>query len=121
MDFYTQNGFKLFPCKMDKSPNISTSGIGWRDPEAHLTQSEAEELADRGNLIGAWIPDNMIVIDIDRNHVDKLGNPKEEQMKAALSSPGLWTHLTVLRIILTICHSSAPRLDLPGMECPMLG
>ena len=68
MDFYTQNGFKLFPCKMDKSPNISTSGIGWRDPEAHLTQSEAEELAARGNLIGAWIPDNMIVIDIDRNH-----------------------------------------------------
>lgn len=78
MDFYEKHGFKLFPCKLDKSPNISAPGIGWRDSEAHLTRKEAEELAERGHLIGAWIPENMVVIDIDRNHTDKLGNPKED-------------------------------------------
>lgn len=81
LQIYEKYGFKLFPCKIDKSPNITQMGIGWRDPEAHLTIKQATELMERGHLIGAWIPENMIVIDIDRNHVDKFGNPKEDGME----------------------------------------
>lgn len=82
IDFYEKHGFKLFPCKIDKSPNITQTGVGWRDSEAHLTPEKAQELMERGHLIGAWIPENMLVIDIDRNHIDKLGNPKPDGLES---------------------------------------
>lgn len=82
IDFYKKHDFKLFPCKLDKSPNITQPGIGWRDPEAHLLPTEAEKLSERGHLIGAWIPENMIVIDIDKGHKDKEGNPKPDGLEA---------------------------------------
>lgn len=81
INFYKENGFKLFPCKMDKSPNLSTPGLGWRDPKAHLSYEDAQDLMERGHLIGAWIPEDFIVVDIDRNHTDKQGNVQEDGLK----------------------------------------
>jgi hypothetical protein len=78
IDFYKANGFKLFPCKMDKSPNTN---MDWRDEKAHLSYDKASDLMERGHLIGAWIPEDFVVIDIDRNHEDKQGNPKPDGME----------------------------------------
>lgn len=68
-DFYKENGFKLFQCGPNKAPAIP-KGTDWRDPENHLTLEKAEQLAETGGMIGAWIPDDMIVIDVDC-HVGK--------------------------------------------------
>ena len=73
VEFYKDNGFKLFPCKMDKSPNTN---MDWKSPKAHITYEKAADLMERGHLIGAWIPEDFAIVDIDRNHVDKQGNPK---------------------------------------------
>lgn len=68
IDFYKTNGFKLFPCKLDKSPNTL---MDWRDEKVRLTYDEAERLMERGHLVGAWIPEDFVIIDIDRNHEGK--------------------------------------------------
>ena len=68
-DFYEENGFKLFQCGPNKAPAIP-KGTDWRDSENHLTPERAEQIAVGGGMIGAWIPSDMIIIDVDQ-HVGK--------------------------------------------------
>jgi phage/plasmid-associated DNA primase len=64
LQIYHDYGFKLFPCKADKTPD--TPG-DWRAEENHITVEQAEYLQSIGRMIGAWIPENVIVIDLDRH------------------------------------------------------
>ncbi|MEN6588574.1 MAG: bifunctional DNA primase/polymerase [Proteiniphilum sp.] len=59
---YEQYGFKFFPCKADKSPD--TRG-DWRAEENQITLEQAEALQATGRMIGAWIPEDVIVLDLD--------------------------------------------------------
>jgi len=59
---YDENGFKFIHCNPDKSPKKS-----WRDSNNHLTLEVAEKLQRTGEMIGAIIPDDIIVIDLDRH------------------------------------------------------
>lgn len=73
--FYSENGFKLFKCGVDKAPNVG-KGVDWRDDRVHLDSDSVELLMNSGSYIGAWLPKDFIILDIDMNHKDKLGNPK---------------------------------------------
>jgi len=64
LEIYHEYGFKFFLCKADKSPD--TPG-NWKEPENHLTLEQARHYQTLGKMIGAWIPENMIVIDLDRH------------------------------------------------------
>jgi len=64
LEIYYNYGFKLFLCKADKSPD--TAG-DWRDEKNQLTLDEAEQWQQSGRMIGAWIPENCIVIDLDKH------------------------------------------------------
>lgn len=66
-DFYTSHNFCLFPCNVDKSPQV----VSWRATSEHITPQKAQDLADKGQYIGAWLPQDHVVIDIDANHADK--------------------------------------------------
>lgn len=68
-DFYEEAGFKLFQCGFNKAPAIP-KGTDWRDECNHLTAEKAEKIAVAGGLIGAWIPEDMMVVDVDC-HVGK--------------------------------------------------
>jgi hypothetical protein len=61
---YNEYGFKFFPCKADKSPD--TKG-NWKDPANHITLEQAESLQRSGSNIGAWIPEGIICIDLDKH------------------------------------------------------
>jgi P4 family phage/plasmid primase-like protien len=63
-DFYKKEGFALFKCNLDKTPAVPH----WKEPEWHIPASEAEERALHGHYVGARVPPNYIVIDIDRGH-----------------------------------------------------
>ena len=76
LDIYEAYGFKFFQCKADKSPDIKDGyyddngkwhGDSWQDEKHHITKEQAEKLQSIGRMIGAWIPSDMIVIDIDRH------------------------------------------------------
>ena len=60
LTFYKEAGFKLFPCNLDKS-----SKVKWRATENHLSIIDAEDIMNRSGYIGAWLPENYVVIDID--------------------------------------------------------
>lgn len=62
--FYNNNNFKLFPCNLDKTPRVTS----WRSSEAHLSPQDAQRIMDTGHFVGAWLPPNYIVIDLDRGH-----------------------------------------------------
>jgi len=64
LGIYYEQGFKMFPCRPNKSPAIS-KGENWKEDKNHLTQDKAETLQSTGNMIGAWIPEDIIVIDLD--------------------------------------------------------
>jgi len=64
LEMYELYGFKFFPCNADKTP--ATKG-DWKTPENHISKSKAEELQKTGQMIGAWIPENIIVIDLDKH------------------------------------------------------
>lgn len=70
LEIYNLYGFKFFPCNPDKTP--ATRG-DWRNPTNHLTAENAEELQKTGQMIGAWIPENVIVIDLDMHSGKKSG------------------------------------------------
>jgi hypothetical protein len=63
-NFYSAEGFRLFPCHIDKTPRVNS----WRSSEAHIDAEDAEEIAAKGGFVGAWLPSNYVVIDIDRGH-----------------------------------------------------
>ena len=60
LQVYHDNGFKLFHCNPDKT------AFDWKSPSRHLTVEAASQLQSTGELIGAWIPDDIIVIDLGR-------------------------------------------------------
>lgn len=62
--FYEREGFRLFPCHLDKTPDCKS----WRSSEAHIDAVEADRRASRGQYTGAWLPPHYVVIDVDRNH-----------------------------------------------------
>ena len=62
LHIYDENGFKLIHCNPDKTPKKS-----WRDPVNHLSLETAESLQNTGEMIGAIIPNDIIVIDLDRH------------------------------------------------------
>jgi len=89
LEVYEENGFKFFQCNSDKTPATpgfwpkdearkkynkvtgkEEQNFGWMEPENHLTIEAAEMLQSMGEMIGAWIPEDVIVIDLDR-HPDK--------------------------------------------------
>lgn len=72
LTFYEKHNFKLFPCNFDKTPRVES----WRASQAHISADKAQSLMDTGHYVGAWLPSNYVVIDVDMNHVDKLGNEK---------------------------------------------
>jgi len=95
LEVYEDNGFKFFQCNSNKSP--STSGFwpkddarkkydketkkeiknyDWMQPENQITIEAAEMLQLMGEMIGAWIPEDVIVIDLDRH------KPEEDGVKA---------------------------------------
>ena len=74
LNFYEQESFRLFPCNIDKTPRVKS----WRSTEAHITTDKAQDIMDTGGYVGAWVPPNYVIIDVDMNHVDKLGNVKPE-------------------------------------------
>ena len=86
LEIYNSCGFKFFLCSADKSPN--TPGFwpideerkkynkktdkeelnrDWRQPENQISAQKAETLMKTGRMIGAHIPDDFIVIDLDRH------------------------------------------------------
>jgi len=88
LEVYDDNGFKFFQCNPDKSPvtpgfwpkddarkkynneGIEVKNVDWKEPENQITSETAEMLQSMGEMIGAWIPEDIIVIDLDR-HPDK--------------------------------------------------
>lgn len=72
LEIYHRYGFKFFLCKADKSPD--TPG-DWRLEENQLTLEQAEQWQRTGRMIGAWIPQGIIVLDLDE-HKDKPSGKK---------------------------------------------
>jgi P4 family phage/plasmid primase-like protien len=64
LEIYEQYGFKFFPCKIDKTPDTPGS---WQDEKNHISYEQAEMLQKTGRMIGAWIPDDVVVLDLDRH------------------------------------------------------
>lgn len=64
LDIYEQYGFKFFLCKPDKSPDTAGS---WQDEKNHITKEQAEAFQAQGKMIGAWIPEGVVVLDLDRH------------------------------------------------------
>ena len=62
--FYQTNNFKLFKCRLDKSPDL-LKNESWRAESSHLSIDQVERIVSTGGFIGAWLPKNYIVIDID--------------------------------------------------------
>lgn len=64
LNIYHNAGFKFFLCKQDKSPDMID---GWKLSKNHITKEKAIEFQKIGRMIGAWIPKNIIVINLDRH------------------------------------------------------
>lgn len=62
LEIYNENGFKFIHCNPDKSPKNK-----WRDPSNHISFETASELQKTGEMIGVIIPNDIIVIDLDRH------------------------------------------------------
>ena len=76
LQIYHDNGFKLIHCNPDKSPKKK-----WRDPENHLSLDTANELLKMGETIGAWIPEDIVVIDLDRHEGKPDGRATFKEIK----------------------------------------
>ena len=61
LQIYHDNGFKLFHCNPDKT------AFDWKNQHRHLTIEAAIQLQNTGEMIGAWIPEDIIVIDLNRH------------------------------------------------------
>ena len=81
--FYAQERFKLFPCNIDKSPRVPS----WRSTDAHIDVDSADKIASHGGYIGAWLPKNYIVIDIDRHEGKPDGLPVYQDLCRQLEVP----------------------------------
>jgi len=102
LEVYEDNGFKFFQCNPDKSPACpgfwpkdkarkkydketgeDVKNYDWMQPENQLTIEAAEMLQSMGEMIGAHIPEDIIVIDLDRhpNKPDGVKSFKEVKEK----------------------------------------
>ena len=77
LQIYHDNGFKLIHCNPDKTPKKK-----WREPKNHLSLKIATELQKTGEMIGAWIPPDIIVIDLDRHEGKPDGVETYKEIKA---------------------------------------
>lgn len=66
LEIYKEYGFKFFLCRADKSPDIE-KGTSWQDEKNHLTIDQVKHYFSLGRMIGGWIPENVIVLDVDRH------------------------------------------------------
>jgi len=62
LQVYHNNGFRFIHCNPDKSPKKK-----WRETRNHISLETATELQKTGEMIGAIIPEDIIVIDLDRH------------------------------------------------------
>jgi phage/plasmid-associated DNA primase len=104
LDIYEQSGFKFFLCKADKKPDTPgflaegdarcwnekekkyKTNYDWKQPENHISKEQADEYQRIGRMVGAWIPEDIIVIDLDRvKKLDNKGNPTDEYIKDGLA------------------------------------
>jgi len=83
IDFYEKHGFKLFPCSISKAPAVPKK-TDWRDSINHLSIEQSLQRMESGNFVGAWLPKDFVVIDIDVNHRDGQGNLKPDGMEEFL-------------------------------------
>jgi phage/plasmid-associated DNA primase len=65
LDIYDKCGFKFFLCRADKSPDV-LDGESWKDEKYHLSKEQAETYQSTGRMIGGWLPEKIIVINLDR-------------------------------------------------------
>jgi len=84
LELYIDNGFKLFLCRPDKSPDIP-KGESWQDEKWHIDLEKATTLQNTGHMIGAWIPEDIIVIDLDRHEGKKDGLESFKKVKEILN------------------------------------
>lgn len=77
VDFYQKEGFSLFPCHVNKLPKVAS----WKSAQEHIDGQTADRVMSTGGYIGAWLPENYIVIDIDMNHRDREGKEKADGMQ----------------------------------------
>lgn len=62
LQIYQDNGFKFIHCNSDKTPKKA-----WREESNHLSFDIATELLKTGEMIGAIIPEDIVIIDLDRH------------------------------------------------------
>ena len=60
---YSGLGFLFFPCNADKTPAVPS----WTDPLYHISRDQAEERQRAGGMVGAWIPADILVLDLDKH------------------------------------------------------
>lgn len=76
LQIYHDNGFKLFHCNPDKT------AFDWKNQRRHLTVEAATQLQKTGEFIGAWIPPDIIVIDLNRHKSEPDGVKTFRDIKA---------------------------------------
>lgn len=81
LNFYFKENFRLFQCSPKNKSPIIKKGMDWRDSRVHLNFESADRIMSTGGYVGAWIPENFVIIDVDMNHVDKEGKPKPDGLK----------------------------------------
>ena len=86
LEIYDENGFKFIHCNPDKTPKTpgfwpkendfkkydkhtgkEIKNHDWKQPENQITLEVAERLQKTGEMIGVHIPEDIIVIDLDRH------------------------------------------------------
>src|SRR6056297_3266776 len=74
LTFYESHNFALFPCNENKTPKVPS----WQSSKYHIDIATASRLMDTDNYVGAWIPPDFVIIDLDRGHKDKEGKEKPD-------------------------------------------
>lgn len=104
LSIYEDNGFHVFRCKQDKSPNTpgffpedkarkkydkatgeEKKNYDWMQPENQIDFEKAKDLQNLGEMIGAHIPEDIIILDLDRHDPDKDGVEYFKFLKTKLS------------------------------------
>ena len=91
---YIDYNFRLFSCRVTKQPDIGKKD--WRDESVHLTAEQAEDRVVKQQYVGAWIPEDIIILDVDNRIPKNATEPKTgvEQFAEFLPVIGVTTPLT---------------------------
>lgn len=104
LEIYYEYDFKCFTCSPDKSPAIP-KGTNWKDKKNHLEQEAAETILDTGHMIGAWIPEDILVLDLDKHEGKANGIHSFIEIKKQLNLDiELMSSTTVIRTGGGGCH-----------------